>query len=119
MSQVEEVVVTRHEFDELSDKVNGVIERVDRLEIKVDEGFIEAKKSRHRTEAQFLEVRRELAHHSELLTMLIQGQNELRQDNAELRRDNAELRGDNAELRQGQEETRNMVKQILEIISQK
>ncbi|WP_263081151.1 hypothetical protein [Endozoicomonas sp. Mp262] len=98
MSQAEEMFVHRSEFDTL-------VERVDRLDKKVDNGFAEMKKFEDRTETQFMVVRRELAHHSDLLTSLQEGQKKLEQEVALGRQENAE--------------TRNMVKQILEIVSNK
>ena len=98
MSKVEEIVVHRPEFDEL-------VERVDRLERKVDDGFTEMKKFEARTETQFFEIRRELAHHSEILT-----------SHGELLKSQGEQL---TQLQQGLDETCNMVKKILDIAERK
>ncbi len=63
---------------------------------KVEDGFLDIRRHQCRTDTHMLEIRRELSHHSELLTELKDGQ---------------------AEHGQILQEHGNMLKQILELVS--
>ena len=83
--------VTRAEFNALSSKV--------------EEGFLEMRRNQCRTDTQFIEIRKELNHHSQLLS--------------DLKQDVSGLKQDVSDLKHGQAEQMNMLKQIFEIISNK
>ncbi len=68
----------------------------DALAEKVEEGFLDIRRHQCRTDTHMLEIRRELSHHSDLLS---------------------ELQSDVRELKRGQLEHGNMLKQILEMVS--
>ncbi|WP_263081965.1 hypothetical protein [Endozoicomonas sp. Mp262] len=96
MSQTEEVFVPKSDFDAL-------VERVDDGFRKTEGSLIEIRRNQARLETSFMELRREQSHHSQLITDLQSDIRELKQGQAELKKENAE--------------TRNMVQQILEIVS--
>ncbi|WP_263080407.1 hypothetical protein [Endozoicomonas sp. Mp262] len=75
----------------------------DALAEKVEEGFLDIRRHQCRTDTHMLEIRRELSHHSDLLS--------------ELQSDVRELKSDVRELKRGQVEHGNMLKQILELVS--
>ena len=77
-----EEFVRRAEFDALAEKV--------------EEGFLDIRRHQCRTDTHMLEIRRELSHHSELLTELKDGQ---------------------VEHNRVLQEHGNMLKQILELVS--
>ena len=105
MSKVEEIIVSRSEFDELTDRVDRLETTVEKGFRKVEDEFIDVRRNQSRMETSIMELRREQAHHSDLLGEVIKRQDRLEQNQEGLRQESAE--------------TRNMVKQILEIISKK
>ena len=90
---------------------------LDVLTNKVEGGLLEMRRNQCRTETQFLEVRKELNHHSQLLTDLKQDVGGLKQDVSGLKQDVNGLKQRLDEHSLTLQEHSNLLKQILEVVS--